>query len=168
MKKTNKRGFIRIAAALLLFAVLLAGCGSGGGGTTANMPYEPDTPAPAPHDGVFVSDRGTMEFNGDGSTVIIDFDSELSQLLGLPEGKQEATYVFLSGDLPPVGSVDVRYDVAHELRLSTEDTSVVVDMALVAEDGKTVTLGVNTVTPERIPMYFSVDDNNVNVIFIKQ
>jgi len=57
--------------------------------------------------------------------------------------------------------------VAHELRLSTADTSVVVDMALIHEDG-TVTLGVNTVTPERIPMFFRNDGNPVNVIFTKK
>ena len=107
-----------------------------------------------------------MEFNGDGKTVRADFDSELAELLGLPEGEQELTYVFLSGDLPPVGSVDVRYDVAHELGLNIHDTSVVVDMALINDDG-TVTMGINTVTPDRIPMYFSTDTQKINVIFTK-
>ena len=156
---------LKSTVALLLFVVFLTGCGVGAG--SPNMPYEPDTPAPDPHNGVFVSDHGTMEFNGDDKTVIADFDSELSQLLGLPEGKQELTYVFLSGDLPPGGSVDVRYDVAHELGLSTADASVVVEMALVHEDGS-VTLGVNTVTPERIPMFFRTDEGPKNVIFIKK
>ena len=67
------------------------------------------------HDGVFVSDHGTMTFNGDGKTVKVDIDDELAQLMGLSTGSFEGTYVFLSGYLPPVGSVDVRYDVAHEL-----------------------------------------------------
>ena len=69
--------------------------------------------------------------------------------------------------LPPVESVDCRYDVAHELRLSTADTSVVVDMAIIQEDG-TVTIGIDTVTPERIPMFFEGDNDPLNVIFIKQ
>lgn len=151
--------------ALLITVTVMMGCGVGAG--SPNMPYEPDTPPPAPHSGVFVSDHGTMEFNGDDKTVIADFDSELAQLLGIPEGKQELTYVFLSGNLPPGGSVDCRYDVAHELRLSTADTTVVVDMAIIQEDG-TVTLGIDTVTPERIPMFFRGDKEPLNVIFIKQ
>ena len=165
-----KRNLSSLSVILSLFVFLLAlisfaGCGVGAG--SPNMPYEPDKPAPDPHNGVFVSDHGTMEFNGDGETVVTDFDSELSELLGVPEGKQDMTYVFLSGPLPPGGSVDCRYDVAHELRLSTAKTSVVVEMALVHEDG-TVTLGVDTVTPERIPMYFRLDDKKVNVIFTKK
>ena len=165
MKRTlSRRNGIALVMSLLLAVTMLTGCVGAG---SPNMPYEPDTPAPDPHNGVFVSDHGTMEFNGDDKTVIADFDSELAELLGFPEGKQELTYVFLSGDLPPGGSVDVRYDVAHELRLSTADASVVVEMALVHEDGS-VTLGVDTVTPERIPMYFRTDEGPLNVIFYKQ
>ena len=165
MKRTlSRRNVIALVMSLLLAVTMLTGCVGAG---SPNMPYEPDTPAPDPHNGVFVSDHGTMAFNGDDKTVIADFDSELAELLGLPEGKQELTYVFLSGDLPPGGSVDVRYDVAHELRLSTADASVVVEMALVHEDGS-VTLGVDTVTPERIPMYFRTDEGPLNVIFYKQ
>ena len=165
MKRTlSRRNGIALVMSLLLAVTMLTGCVGAG---SPNMPYEPDTPAPDPHNGVFVSDHGTMEFNGDDKTVIADFDSELAELLGLPEGKQELTYVFISGDLPPGGSVDVRYDVAHELRLSTADASVVVEMALVHEDGS-VTLGVDTVTPERIPMYFRTDEGPLNVIFYKQ
>ena len=166
MKRTlSRRNGIALVMLLLLAVTMLTGCVGAG---SPNMPYEPDTPAPDPHNGLFVSDHGTMEFNGDGKSVTTDFDSELSALLGLPEGKQELTYVFLSGDLPPGGSVDCRYDVAHELRLSTADTSVVVDMALIGEDGVTVTKGTNHVTPERIPMFFREDGKILNVIFTKQ
>lgn len=161
----SRRSVIISAMTIFLIITCLIGCGTGGG--LANMPYEPDTPAPDPHNGTFVSDHGTMEFNGDGVTVKADFDGELSELLGLPEGKQELNYVFLSGDLPPVGSVEVRYDVAHELMLSTAEVSVVVEMALAHDDG-TVTLGVDTVTPERIPMYFRTDTQKINIIFTKQ
>ena len=166
MKRTlSRRNGIALVMLLLLAVTMLTGCVGAG---SPNMPYEPDTPAPDPHNGLFVSDHGTMEFNGDGKSVTTDFDSELSALLGLPEGKQELTYVFLSGDLPSGGSVDCRYDVAHELRLSTADTSVVVDMALIGEDGVTVTKGTNHVTPERIPMFFREDGKILNVIFTKQ
>ena len=58
-----------------------------------------------------------MTFSGDGSHVTIDFDKELSECLGIPEGKQEAEYEFLSGYLPPHGEVPVRYDVAHIFKL---------------------------------------------------
>lgn len=40
-------------------------------------------------------------------------------------------------------------------------------MAIIQEDG-TVTLGIDTVTPERIPMFFRGDKDPLNVIFIKQ
>ena len=58
-----------------------------------------------------------MTFSGDGSHVTIDFDKELSECLGIPEGKQEAEYEFLSGYLPPHGEVPVRYAVAHIFKL---------------------------------------------------
>lgn len=56
-----------------------------------NYPYEPDTPAPAPHEGTFVSDYGTMTFNGDGESVTIDFNEDLAQRLGLPAGARIIT-----------------------------------------------------------------------------
>ena len=36
-----------------------------------NKPYEPDTPAPDPHTGVFSCEYGSMEFNGDGKTATV-------------------------------------------------------------------------------------------------
>ena len=61
--------------------------------------------------------------------------SELAKLTGLPQGEHKATYVFLSGELPPNGSVPVRYDVAHELRISVGMRSAVIEMGLAAADG---------------------------------
>ncbi len=133
-----------------------------------NYPYEPYTPAPDPHDGTFVSEHGTMVFNGDGESVTIAFDSKLSELTGLPQGETEATYVFLSGDLPPHGSIDVRYDIAHELQINAGDTSVVIDLGDAAEDGSTATVGVGTVTEERIPLLFRIDGKSVTVAFEKE
>ncbi len=165
MKKKNRK--IKFSLVLiLLMSLIIAGCGSTGGGP--NMPYEPDTPAPPNHEGVFVSDHGTMEFNGDGKTVKADFDSELTELIGLSESSFEGTYVFLSGDLPPVGSVDVRYDVAHELELQTENERVVVQVGTAAEDGSTATVGRDQVTPERIPLLFYIDGKNVTIMFNKK
>ena len=133
-----------------------------------NYPYEPDTPAPAAHNGLFVSEHGTMSFSGDGEKIVIDFDAELAKLTGLPEGEQEGTYVFLSGNLPPNGSFPVRYDIAHEMQIKVGEKTVVLDMGLAAEDGKSGQVGVNVVTPERIPMLFSEDGRFFQVLFEKK
>ncbi|MBQ2658944.1 MAG: hypothetical protein IJF87_10310 [Erysipelotrichaceae bacterium] len=133
-----------------------------------NYPYEPDTPAPDPHDGTFVSQHGTMTFNGDGESLVFNFDEELAGLAGLPAGEQNGTYVFLSGDLPPHGSVDVRYDIAHEWRISLGDTSVVIDLGLASKDGSTAQVGVDMVTDTRIPMLFQKDGKFFSVIFEKE
>ena len=133
-----------------------------------NQPYEPSYPAPDPHQGTFVSDHGTMEFNGDGKTVKLDFDSYLSGLTGLPEGPQQGTYVFLSGDLPPNGSVEVRYDTAHELKLTVGENNTVIELGIVNNDGKTTTSGVGTVTEDRIPLVFTGNGEFISVVFTKK
>lgn len=132
-----------------------------------NKPYEPDTPAPDPHTGVFSCEYGSMEFNGDGKTVICDFNKEFAELTGLPQGKTEGNYVFLSGNLPPHGSVDVRYDVAHELKLTLNGTSIVVELGIASSDGKTATVGVGMVTEKRIPVLLRIDGKNVTAMFEK-
>ena len=154
------------ALVIMCTALCVSGC-SGTNPNPGNMPYEPDTPAPDPHDGVFESEHGTMTFNGDGETVIIDFDAELSEKTGLPEGEQEGTYVFLSGNLPPNGSVDVRYDVAHEVSITIGDTTSVIPLGIASEDGNSATAGFDMVTPKRIPFLFD-EDKFVNVIFEKK
>ena len=145
---------------------LLEGCANPVSGQD-NYPYEPDTPAPSAHEGSFVSDHGTMVFNGDGESVMIDFDRELAELTGLAEGTWKGTYAFLSGDLPPHGSFPVRYDIAHEMRITVGEQSAVIDMGIASEDGSTGQVGVNVVTPERIPMLFS-GDGFFNVEFRKE
>ncbi len=132
-----------------------------------NFPYEPDWPAPAAHTGLFTSDHGTMLFNGDGKTLVYDFDERLAELTGLPQGKNEATYVFLTGNLPPHGSMETRYDVAHELKISVRGKAeVVLDVAIANPDGKTAIAGTNIVTEERIPLLF-YEDRYFSVIFEK-
>ena len=145
------------AAAALCFALILGGCGSGrnGGYIDRNEPYEPDTPAPAPHEGVFVSEHGTMTFNGDGKTVLLDFDDDLAGRLGLPAGTQTASYVFRSGNLPPHGYVDIRYDAAMTfwLQVGEGDASVTAKIDVGRyEDGHFYT-GVNCVTADRITFF---------------
>ena len=155
-----------MAVTMILITALFTGCGIGAG--SPNMPYEPDTPAPPDHVGLFVSEHGTMVFNGDGKSVNVDFDDTLTELAGLSEGSFEGEYVFLSGPLPPGGSVDVRYDVAHELRLINGDEAVVVNVGIASEDGSTATVGTGMVTPERIPLYFDVDGKKTTFMFTKQ
>ncbi|MBR1669611.1 MAG: zinc ribbon domain-containing protein [Butyrivibrio sp.] len=146
-------------------AVLLTGCVGAG---SPNMPYELDTPAPHDHEGRFVSEHGSMTFNGDGTSITIDFDEALADLTDLPSGEQEGEYVFLSGDLPPVGSMDVRYDVAHEMRISVGDVSSVIRVGVASDDGNTATVGTGMVTPERIPLLFDIDGKNVTYMFEKE
>ncbi|MCR5808355.1 MAG: hypothetical protein K6G56_02205 [Clostridiales bacterium] len=157
-----------VLAALLIVSAALVFCGcSLFIAKPDNKPYEPDIPAPSPHDGLFVSEHGTLRFFGDGKRVVFDFDEELAKLTGLPAGEQEGAYEFLSGDLPPHGSMPIRYDVAHELRISLGETSVVIQLGIASEDGKTASSGVGTVTEERIPLLFSAD-KNFSVIFKKE
>ena len=155
---------ILLAAAVLLAAVIFYALFIRNPRDDGNYPAVPDTPAPAPHSGLFVSDHGSLEFNGDGETIIIDFDPELAELSGLPEGRQEGTYTFFSGVLPPHGSFDIRYDAAHELRITAGDTSVVLDLGVVTEDG-TVQKYLEMVTPETIPMVLYKNGKPVPIVF---
>ncbi len=164
----NTKPYLRRAAILLLMALSILCGGCSGGGNPGNAPYEPDTPAPPPHDGVFTSVHGSLRFNGDGESVALSIDADLAGLTGLPEGEHEGKYVFLSGELPPNGSVPVRYDAAHRLRLTVEGQTAVVELGIAAEDGSSARAGVNTVTPERIPMLFLADGRSFSIIFNKE
>lgn len=153
---------------LALAALLLCGGCHAQVPQPENRPWEPDTPVPAAHDGVFRSDHGTMRFDGDGESVEIDFDAELAALARLPKGARKGTYEFRSGELPPHGSLPVRYDVAHELRISTGWRSSVVQLGLAQEDGKSYRSGTGTVTGTRIPLVFSVDGRFRTILFLKE
>ena len=131
-----------------------------------NYPYEPDTPAPAAHTGTFVSEHGTLTFNGDGKSITVDLDEELQKQTGISSGS--GTYVFLSGDLPPHGSIDVRYDIAHELEIRIGDSSVTVEVGIASADGKTATVGTNMVTETRIPFLLKDDNGWYTVSFEKK
>lgn len=150
-------------AALIL---VLSGCGQ----RRENIPYEPDTPAPAPLDGVFVSAGGTMTFNGDGSTVILDLTDDFAQRTGLPANHSEGTYDFTQ-DLPPHGRVSVRSDTAHSLDITigtgNDRTVVYLDIGFASEDGSTYAVYVGAVTEERIPILLRGDVNET-VLFQRQ
>ena len=137
-----------------------------------NYPYEPDTPAPDPHNGVFVCEGGTMTFNGDGESIVIDFSEELAGVCNLPAGEHEGSYVFLTGNLPPHGSMPIRYDVAHELEITVTDdgkeSRAVMDLGIASADGSSGQSGVDTVTPERIPFMFRTDQGFITFAFEKK
>ena len=155
------------AFSLFLILSLVCGCLCGCI-VDDNRPYDPGTPEPDPHDGLFASEHGSLRFNGDGKTVTIDFDEELAKLTGLPAGETEGRYVFLSGDLPPHGSVEVRYDTAFELKLSAGETSVVVGLGEPSQDGKSWQTYLGMVTPEKIPLVVRSDAESISVVFVKQ
>ena len=152
---------------LTAFVFLCCGCGVSGS-RLDNAPYEPDTPVPAAHEGTFTSDHGKMIFSGDGEHIEIDFDKTLSELTGLPEELTESEYIFLSGDLPPHGSMPVRYDTAHEMQITAGEHTAVIEMGIAAEDGKTAQAGIGTVTSERIPMLFTENGVMFTIVFEKE
>ena len=159
----------RLFLSLLMIVGVIALCGCGGPGILMdNYPYEPDTPAPADHEGTFVSEHGSMHFLGDGETLEIEFDGYLAELTGLPEGSHKGHYSFLSGNLPPHGSIPVRYDTAHEMSITVDDKTAVIDMGIASDDGESGQVGVNVVTPERIPMLFRDSDSFFNIVFLKE
>ena len=156
-----------IVTAALCTGLVFGACGCsakphGSGRTDMNYPYEPDTPAPAPHEGVFVSDHGTMTFNGDGVSVLLDFDEDLARRLGLPAGDQTAAYEFRSGNLPPHGYVDVRYDAAMTFWLTVgrgdAAVTVMIDVGQY-KDGHFYT-GTNCVTSDRITFFVEKTDGS--------
>ena len=94
---------------LLLLSFLICACGSNDG------PPKTDTPEPPALNGVYASEAGTFEFNGDGKTVIIDISQEMAEKTELPEGKTSAQYVFL------FHSGSYRYDKAEYFRIIIGD-----------------------------------------------
>ena len=163
----------RLLGRLLLIALLALMCAScSEPENRGNYPYEPDTPAPDPHSGVFISDYGMLAFNGDGESITVTAGPELAELFEIPEGEYEGKYVFLSGDLPPNGSVPVRYDTAHELELDLningQTYSKVFDCGIAADDGSTATVGVGIVTEEMIPLLFAEEGLFFDIKFIKE
>ena len=63
-------------------------------GCATEQPPPADTPEPPAHIGTFVSEYGSMTFNGDGESVVIDFQPELADATELPSGTAEGQYVF--------------------------------------------------------------------------
>ena len=84
----NKRRAFLLLAALAL-GLLLCACGG------RDAPSDDGSPWPAAHDGLFVSEYGSLAFPGDGETVTLNFGPELAAATGLPEGECVGSYAFL-------------------------------------------------------------------------
>lgn len=73
---------------VLCSIIMLCGCGA------KDLPADTDTPWPANHNGVFTSEYGSMTFNGDGKSVTVNFNDELSEAVSFPKGELEGEYAF--------------------------------------------------------------------------
>lgn len=87
-----------------------------------NLPPDPGTPVPPPHDGVFVHETDTLFFNGDGKTIKWHFSQVIPEIGSMGQGQ----YVFL------FGHGMCRYDVAEYFRIiATQDNNKSHSFALV-------------------------------------
>ena len=105
----NKKKFLLIP--LLCILLFAAACGA------KDTPPDSSLPEPDPHNGVFASEYGTMNFNGDGESITFDFTPEFQEATGLPGGEQSGSYVFL------FQHKQWRYDKAERFRISVSDVS---------------------------------------------
>ena len=102
--KTLRRISVLVLFSLILFC--LSGCTKSNDG-----PPDPGTPEPAPLDGTFVCDIGTFVFNGDGKSVTVDLEGDISELI--PDGEMEYYFKWYNFGL-------CRYDVASVMELYHE------------------------------------------------
>ena len=105
----NKKKFLLIP--LLCILLFAAACGA------KDTPPDSSLPEPDPHNGVFTSEYGTMNFNGDGESITFDFTPEFQEATGLPGGEQSGSYVFL------FQHKQWRYDKAERFRITVSDVS---------------------------------------------
>ena len=79
-----------------------------------DRPPQTDTPAPANHSGTFLSEYGSLTFNGDGQTITVKAGAAFAAASGLPAGENTGTYVFL------FHNEQWRYDQAETLRITID------------------------------------------------
>ena len=115
--KTLRR--ISALAMIAVLALCLSSCTKSNDG-----PPDPGTPEPAPLDGTFTCDYGTLVFNGDGKSVTVDFSGEMEELI--PDG--EMTYYFKWYNFGLC-----RYDVASRFQLSAGDKNYEFDVTDASE-----------------------------------
>lgn len=124
--RTGKRtGSLAVLLALLL-SMLLAACGG------SDRPPDDGTPEPPVLKGVYSGEEGSLTFNGDGQSIILNISGELAAASGLPEGESRGTYVFL------FRNEKWRYDKAETFRVTIGDKSWQFRNSLGQTDEKTV------------------------------
>ena len=103
----------RIISVIAIFATVLMmmSCGY------KNGPPGDDATWPENLDGEFTSEYGSMSFNGDGDSIVVDFSEELAKALNLQTGKCEGTHVFL------FDHKEWRYDKADTFAITINDNT---------------------------------------------
>lgn len=104
---------VKVILPLILIVLSLSACIYDG------PPKTIDIPPVENYNGKFVSDYGTMIFNGDGKTVEVDFTEDLLKIINLPAGKQEATYRFVANT--PPHKYDTQWDRASDFIVTIGD-----------------------------------------------
>lgn len=111
MPKYQRILSIAFAAVMLLLLLIPAAC-------TQERPPDNGTPWPEDLDGEFVSEYGTLRFNGDGKSISFELTEEFAEAVGLPEASGEGTYVFI------FRNEQWRYDLAETFRIIVGDKTV--------------------------------------------
>lgn len=132
----------RISALLMTAALLLclSACTKSNDG-----PPDPGTPEPAPLDGTFTCDLGTLVFNGDGNSVTVDFSGEMEEII--PDGEMTYYFKWYSFGL-------CRYDVATVFQLSAGDKNYEFDVTEASET--------------KIPLVFRADSQKYTLTLVKE
>lgn len=85
----RKRGLLLVFLFLLLIPAI-AGCAR-----SNDAPPDREEACPEPFSGTYVSDCGSLVFNGDGRSVGLDLTDAFAEAAGLPARDADASYVFL-------------------------------------------------------------------------
>ena len=96
-----------------------------------------------------------MTFNGDGESVLLDFDAEIAKNTGLPEGVTEAKYYFFA-PVVPAGYI-CEYNEAHEMHFIIGEEDIGLNAGVRTPEGS-FSYGVNCITAERITLFGSSPD----------
>lgn len=113
-----------VIAILIILCVILAGCIP----RSNDRPPDPGTPLPPPHEGSFISNYGSMTFNGDGKTVFIDFSPEFLEVLDNPPNEETYYYVFTWYSFGIC-----RYDTATDYKIYNEASDIDLTFSLYLE-----------------------------------
>ena len=134
-----------LLCACMLFA--LAACGSGG-----DRPPESAEPELPPLNGNYVSDYGTLVFNGDGRSVELTLSPDFAEFTGLPEESSDGTYVFL------FRNEEWRRDKAESFRITVGETSYQFRQDL-SQVGETILAIADPDFADGEPILFTLQEN---------